>query len=206
MSSDDAAQDPVASSEPVSTQEPPATEDALSQALRTTFGASGPACWGPVQWMALHQIARGYPRENPSEAKRQALVQYVTALADLLPCSFCGDHWRKLAPSIASATGSRYEALKWTIDAHNSVNARLKKPVLTYEQAVQSMQDRCPGNVFTGEFGPPGTAAAAVRKAVAKSDAEKQQLTGGLIGVSCLVLLLLAALLAVVIMKKSKKN
>lgn len=135
------------------------SQDALAHALETSFGASGPSCWGPVQWMALHQLARGYPRANPSEAQKAALVSYVTALADLLPCEHCSKHWRALSSSVVGSTGSRYDALKWTIDAHNAVNARLHKKVLSYEEAVRDMEDRCPGNRFAGVFGPPVEAA-----------------------------------------------
>lgn len=121
--------------------------DDLAQALRTTdFLASGPGCWGPLQWMTMHQLARGYPRENPTPAQRQALVSYMTSLAEFMPCSKCANHWRQIAPTVQQATDSRYTALKWTIDVHNAVNARLHKPVLTYAQAVQAIKDMCPGN------------------------------------------------------------
>ncbi len=158
---------------PSSSASDSAPADALAHALQTNFGASGPACWGPLQWMALHQIARGYPRENPTPAQQAALVAYVTSLVDLLPCSFCAKHWREMAPSIAAATGSRYDALKWTIDAHNAVNARLKKPVLTYAEAVKDMEDRCPSNVFGGVFGKEGLAVLSAAHA-GQADAQEE--------------------------------
>lgn len=108
------------------------------------FIATGPLCWGPNQWLALHQMLRGYPRTDPSPAKQRALRQYVAAMADVMPCSICSDHWRKLAPTVK--TGSRLEALKWSIDAHNTVNKRLGKPVYTYAQAVKLLKEQCPGN------------------------------------------------------------
>ena len=121
--------------------------DDLERALQTTgLLASGPSCWGPLQWMAMHQLLRGYPRENPTPVQRMALVNYMTALGELMPCPRCAQHWKALAPTVKDATDSRYTALKWSIDVHNAVNARLHKPVLTYGQAVEALQDMCPGN------------------------------------------------------------
>lgn len=128
-----------------------APPDALQVALSSPhagFGASGPACWGPLQWMAMHQLVRGYPRDNPTQAQKEALVTYMTSLAEIMPCSLCADHWRAIAPTVAGATSNRYSALKWTIDVHNAVNARLGKPVLTYGQAVAAIQNACPNNVL----------------------------------------------------------
>jgi hypothetical protein len=125
----------------------PPPRDDLERALQSTgLLASGPSCWGPLQWMAMHQLLRGYPRENPTPTQRAALVNYMVALGDLMPCPRCAQHWKALAPSVQDATDSRYTALKWSVDVHNAVNARLHKPVLTYAQAVQAMQDMCPGN------------------------------------------------------------
>ena len=136
-----------AGSEASATDAPP--EDDLAKALASPdFLASGPGCWGPLQWMTLHQIARGYPRSNPTDAQRKAFVSYATSLAEIMPCSKCAQHWKLIAPTAEHATDSRYTALKWTIDVHNAVNARLHKPVLTYAEAVQAMQDMCPLNTW----------------------------------------------------------
>lgn len=135
-------------------------EHALKQALETyQLPATGPACWGPLQWMALHQMLRGYPVSAPSEEKQAALRQYVTAMAEVIPCSKCSSHWKQLAPTVK--TGSRYEALKWSIDAHNTVNKRLHKPVLTYAEAVQDMNSRCANNVLQSLWTSGNAAAAA---------------------------------------------
>jgi hypothetical protein len=100
-----------------------------------TVGICGPPCWGPLQWQALHHMLRGF---KPTPAKTAALVAYVHALSDLLPCSVCGDHWRQLAKTL-----DPQRALQWSIDAHNAVNARLGKPVLSYGQAVRALQAHC---------------------------------------------------------------
>ena len=108
------------------------------------FYPTGPMCWGPVQWTAMHQMARGFPRQNPSEAKQAAVKAYMTALADVLPCSICSTHWRAIAPTVD--TSSRNAFLKWTIDVHNSVNKRTHKPVLSYRDALETIVTQCVDN------------------------------------------------------------
>jgi hypothetical protein len=39
--------------------------------------------------------------------------------------------------------------MKWAIDTHNAVNARLHKPQLSYAQAVRAIQTACPGDGTT---------------------------------------------------------
>jgi hypothetical protein len=153
--------------------------------------------------MALHQMARGYPRESPTDQQKTALVSYVTSLGDLLPCSFCAKHWRELAPSVAQATGSRHDVLKWTIDVHNAVNARLHKPVLTYAQAVEDMEARCPGNAFSGLYGQQGVKALQAMQQAQESAAAYQVCTGVLAAVA---LLLLIAVIVVSVMKRSSRR
>ena len=102
---------------------------------------STPKCWGPVQWLAIHQLLRGYPR-NPMPSTQAALKAYLAALAHLIPCSICASHWADIAPTVD--TSSRAAALKWSIDVHNEVNKRLKKPVLSYAEAVATLEAACP--------------------------------------------------------------
>jgi hypothetical protein len=107
--------------------------------------ATGPRCWGPLQWSTLHQMLRGYP-DKPTAAHKRALKQYVESLILLLPCSICGQHWKAIAPTVN--TSSRLQAMKWGVDVHNAVNARLHKPVLSYAEAARSMSRTCLGNTL----------------------------------------------------------
>lgn len=112
-----------------------------------SFHASGPLCWGPLQWMTLHQMARGFPKTNPSKAKQDAAKAYVLALVDLLPCSLCAMHWKDIAPTVQ--TDSRHNFLKWTIDVHNAVNKRTNKKVLSYKEAVDAITGACKDNCLS---------------------------------------------------------
>ena len=108
--------------------------------------AVGITVWGPLQWKTLHQLTRGYPRTDPSPDHKAALVNYVQALVHLLPCESCRSHWAPLADGVTAAVPSRYTAMKWAIDAHNAVNARLHKPQLSLAKAVKVIRDTCPGD------------------------------------------------------------
>ena len=119
-------------------------EKALAGA--TNFYPSGPLCWGPLQWMTLHQMIRGFPN-NPSPEKQAALKAYVMALVDLLPCSICAVHWKDIAPTVKTA--SKADALKWSIDVHNSVNARTGKKVLSYAEALDVIMSQCKNNALS---------------------------------------------------------
>lgn len=114
--------------------------------------ASGPACWGPPQWMALHQLLRGYPREHASPEKQAALKSYVQGLAGIIPCNACAQHWKALADTVA--TENRAAALKWSIDVHNAVNLRTGKKMYSYADALELLRDTCPGNRYQCEAAP----------------------------------------------------
>ena len=119
---------------------------ATIMSTRSDVYASGPMCWGPLQWMAMHQMARGFPH-NPTPEKQAAVKAYMVALVDLLPCSICAMHWGQIAPHVR--TESRNAFLKWTIDVHNKVNKRTGKPVLTYPQALDTILNSCKDNCLS---------------------------------------------------------
>ena len=99
---------------------------------------------GPSLWKAIHNITRVYV---PTPEKEAALKAFISALAVLLPCSVCAQHFQALAPTVQTDTS--VAALKWGIDVHNLVNKRLNKPVLSYSEAVKAIAagDSVGGNV-----------------------------------------------------------
>jgi len=108
--------------------------DILSAVNDPAFSTVRAEEMGPPLWKGLHIIARTF---DPTPEKQQALREYVSAMATLLPCPKCSRHFADIVPSLRA--NSREEALKWSIDAHNNVNARLGKRVLTYKEALKTM-------------------------------------------------------------------
>jgi hypothetical protein len=165
--------------------------------------ATSTAVWGPLQWKALHQLTRGYPRTDPSPAHKAALVNYVQALVHLLPCQKCREHWAEAAATVGDATHSRYTAMKWAIDTHNAVNARLHKPQLSYAQAVRAIQTACPGDGTTVGAGPGGrTEPGGIASAAAGMPAWE----AGVIAAGVFVVVAVAAIVTGVFMARRRKQ
>ena len=115
---------------------PAAAGDALAAALqRPAFTTVAADAMGPPLWASIHNIARAY---EPTPEKQAAVRAFLQSLAVLLPCSVCAQHFAALAPT--ARLGSAYDLLKWTVDTHNAVNARLHKPTLSDAQAVLAME------------------------------------------------------------------
>jgi len=96
-----------------------------------------PATWGPPVWDAIHFVAAGYPAE-PTDANVRAYGAFFRGLADVLPCAPCranfAEHLQHLPPDAPLAAG-RADTFAWTVAFHNAVNASLRKPALTIEDA-----------------------------------------------------------------------
>lgn len=74
-----------------------------------------------------------------AEMHRRALVTfgddsaYLETVTARLPCGTCKPHWAALLAAKPPTWGEAYFA--WTVAAHNEVNARLGKPLVTVEEA-----------------------------------------------------------------------
>ena len=94
--------------------------------------------WGPAAWGFLHTVTFVYPLE-PTRADRVALYEYIVAFSAVIPCVECRRHFQSMverdvtSPSSA-ALGSRDAASRLAVQWHNSVNARIGKPILPYER------------------------------------------------------------------------
>ena len=96
-----------------------------------------PAVWGPLFWHTIHITAIGYPR-NPSYAQKKAAKEFYEALAHLIPCPVCREHYTThlekmpLTPHL----DRREDLFKWTVQLHNEVNESLGKPRVTEAEAL----------------------------------------------------------------------
>lgn len=92
---------------------------------------------GPPLWETMHYAAFQCP--EPFAERAPALLGLVRAYATLLPCAECRGHFAALLaahPPEEAARDGRQAFARWTVDAHNRVNARLGKPLVTFEQAA----------------------------------------------------------------------
>ncbi|QBZ80981.1 Evr1/Alr family domain containing protein [Pandoravirus celtis] len=81
---------------------------------------------GPPMWETLHYAAFQCP-EPFDERVSSALIGLVRGYVVLLPCAECRGHFAALLdahpPEVAARSG-RQAFARWTVDAHNAVNAR----------------------------------------------------------------------------------
>jgi hypothetical protein len=90
-----------------------------------------PAKFGPYYWGVLHLACLG----GIDPAALQALVSLFPVI---LPCPACGIHFAEVLNENPLPETSDPDALfKWSVDVHNIVNERLKKSLLSYEDAYK---------------------------------------------------------------------
>lgn len=92
---------------------------------------------GPM-WQTLHYAS--YQCPEPFAQYAPILLNLVHSYHAILPCADCKSHFAALLqqnpPERAAARGKDAFA-RWTVDAHNSVNARLGKPIVSYADALR---------------------------------------------------------------------
>lgn len=114
-----------------------------------------PTVWGPFFWHTIHIVALGYPK-NPNYTEKRAAKEFYEALAFLIPCSVCREHYKEHLKNnpISTFLDTRADLFKWTVMVHNQVNKMLKKPEWTEYEVIKyyerlGKRDRSP--VWTKE-------------------------------------------------------
>lgn len=109
---------------------------------------SGLRSWGPAGWTFLHVVSWTYP-ENPTNQEREEMYVFLHAFSKVLPCKRCRRHWTEsLVKAVASSESphlsSRAALTRFIVDAHNDVNRRLGKRVLSYDEARRLFDPQAP--------------------------------------------------------------
>jgi hypothetical protein len=91
--------------------------------------------WGPQLWFFLHTISFNYPLEPKNEDKEK-MVSFLYGLQAVIPCKICRDHFKRNLAESPPKLDSRKDFAEWMIDAHNEVNGRTGKKILTYDEAI----------------------------------------------------------------------
>jgi FAD-linked sulfhydryl oxidase len=90
--------------------------------------------WGPLGWLTLHSIAAIYP-EHPSSADRQILATFMEDFRDCITCNTCKGHFTAMLNTYKSThpefMNSKNDFFLFVCRTHNTVNARLSKPMHT---------------------------------------------------------------------------
>ena len=109
------------------------------------------AHWGRSGWDFMHAITFAYPERDPSPPQQDAAKSFFGALPHLLPCDECCEHCRHgmaSRPPTDAVVASRETLARWLVDFHNSVNPRLGKPQVSFDEARRTYE---PPQLGSGE-------------------------------------------------------
>lgn len=96
------------------------------------------AAWGGDWWRVFHGMTFRYPAQ-PNEDDKVRVRAFVNVMPAFLPCSFCSIHMLEelqRMPLTDAALANTDSLAQWGVDFHNSVNRRLGKAEVTYDQAA----------------------------------------------------------------------
>lgn len=104
-----------------------------------------PDIWGNHAWNLLNCIVLEY--ENaPTQIDKDNMTNFFMALGKVLPCKKCqvnySSHLLKY-PLDNTALSSKSSLIKWLINIHNEVNISTGKKVLTHEEGLKCMLEKC---------------------------------------------------------------
>jgi len=87
-----------------------------------------PEIWGPNLWGTLHLLClAGTITPN-----------FVQEFARVIPCPMCAGHFAEvLKENPLPDSNDSLVLFRWSVHVHNLVNARLGKPIVTPEQAME---------------------------------------------------------------------
>ena len=92
---------------------------------------------GPGLWFGLHTL--GAMSKTPEQKK--SAIEYIKYLQQNFPCNECKGHFGNYIethPLERVINDNNEESLfLWTFNFHNAVNHRLKKPIVSYDEAKQ---------------------------------------------------------------------
>jgi hypothetical protein len=81
--------------------------------------------WGKVLWSYIHHVAWSMDDTVDTDAYR-SFFQWISLV---LPCPDCKAHYDRHLTTMYMYDNSYF---KWTIEVHNDVNERLKRPTVPY--------------------------------------------------------------------------
>ena len=102
-----------------------------------------PQIWGKYGWNFIHLITVSYPI-NPTKDDKINYFNYFYWLQKVLPCEKCRynmlQHLQKY-PLSDTVLSCKENLIKWGIDLHNAVNYSNGKPILSYYEAIENIEN-----------------------------------------------------------------
>jgi hypothetical protein len=86
-----------------------------------------PSKWGPYFWGVIHLGCLAGSMTS----------EFITMYPSVIPCGACGQHFAELIQELPFPDSQDPMVLfEWSVDAHNRVNSRIGKPIITAGQAL----------------------------------------------------------------------
>jgi hypothetical protein len=86
-----------------------------------------PEKWGPYFWGVIHLGCLA----------GSITPEFISMYPSVLPCGACGQHFAEVLMEVPFPDSQDPLILfQWSVRAHNMVNARIGKPILTVEEAL----------------------------------------------------------------------
>jgi hypothetical protein len=99
-----------------------------------------PVYIGPGVWYVFHTLAA----EAKTDQEKKEVIKHIRRIEQKFPCSDCKGHFGEYLgkhPPEESLGGAEDSLFLWTVNFHNAVNYRLKKPQVSYEEAKSIYMD-----------------------------------------------------------------
>jgi FAD-linked sulfhydryl oxidase len=101
--------------------------------------STNPEIWGPSGWIFIHSIALQYPI-SPTTFDKKRYIHFFKSLGHILPCCLCQTHYQYYLKThkkmFDRAFSNRKSLFKWTLQFHNYVNKKLKKPKYNIQKVM----------------------------------------------------------------------
>jgi hypothetical protein len=96
--------------------------------------------WSLPAWVIIHGLALSYNDTIKEEWKSK-----MNDISLLIICGYCSKHYNTFKADYMIQNpdylDSASNAFKYTVDLHNSVNQKLDKPILSFNEAVVSLSN-----------------------------------------------------------------
>ncbi len=100
--------------------------------------------WGGPIWSSLHTLTLLYPNK-PTEDDKTTFSLHCETLTKMIPCKICKEHFKVRTKDLKKFLNSKDDLFRYFVDVHNDVNRSLKKPEMSYEEAVAKHSTKATG-------------------------------------------------------------
>lgn len=105
--------------------------------------------WGPKLWRLIHTISYCSPEKFTEIQKKDYYLFLTFVIPRCIMCIKCQLHYRRVMEKMVFTGNTREELINYTIELHNRVNMRLRKPLLVRDDVDKIYSNK---NVYMKEI------------------------------------------------------